>query len=226
MVKAVLSDIDGTLLQSNWLHAAAWKDAFAAAGVEVDLEEVRRQIGKGGDELIPVYLPWWKKDVLAEPLKTYRRFVFRQDYLKQVTPFPHVRELFEKMKEAGIRIALASSCDKAELEVYKSLAKITDLVEESSSADDAERAKPHPDIFAATLKKLGLKASEVLALGDTPYDVEAAGKIGIWTVAVTTGGWSVPELFEAGAIEVYRDVGELLDKLPQSAFLRESYGAL
>ncbi len=206
MVKAVLCDIDGTLVESNWLHAAAWRDAFAVADIVVDLEDARRQIGKGGDELIPVFVPWRKRKAIEEPLKAYRQFIFRKDYLHQVKPFPKVRELLERMKEKGIAISLASSAHKSELDVYKKIANIEDLVEESSSADDAKRSKPHPDIFEATLKKLGLSPKEVLALGDTPYDAEAAGKASILTVGVTTGGWSEKELLHAGCIEVYKDV--------------------
>lgn len=220
MVEAVLCDMDGTLVQSNWLHASAWKDAFAAIGIELELEEIRRQIGKGGDELIPVFVPWWRRSAVEEPLKTYRKFIFQQDYLSQVKPFPKVRDLLLRLKEAGIRVSLASSADKEDLEIYKKIANMQDLVEESSSATDSEHSKPHPDIFEATLKKLGLPASKVLALGDTPYDAEAAGKAGISTVGVTTGGWSKPELLEAGCIEVYTDVAELLDRFDNSAFLR------
>ncbi len=212
--------MDGTLVQSNWLHASAWKDAFAAIGIELELEEIRRQIGKGGDELIPVFVPWWRRSAVEEPLKTYRKFIFQQDYLSQVKPFPKVRDLLLRLKEAGIRVSLASSADKEDLEIYKKIANMQDLVEESSSATDSEHSKPHPDIFEATLKKLGLPASKVLALGDTPYDAEAAGKAGISTVGVTTGGWSKPELLEAGCIEVYTDVAELLDRFDNSAFLR------
>ena len=127
-----------------------------------------RQIGKGGDELIPVFVPWWKRKAIEEPLKAYRQFIFRQDYLHQVKPFRKVRELLEQMKEKGIAISLASSAHKSELDVYKNIANIEDLVEESSSADDAKRSKPHPDIFEATLKKLGLSPKEVLALGTLP----------------------------------------------------------
>jgi beta-phosphoglucomutase-like phosphatase (HAD superfamily) len=90
MVKAVLCDIDGTLVQSNWLHAAAWRNAFAVADIVVDLEDARRQIGKGGDELIPVFVPWWKRKAIEEPLRAYRQYIFRQDYLHQVKPFPKV----------------------------------------------------------------------------------------------------------------------------------------
>ena len=220
MVKAVLCDIDGTLVESNWLHAAAWKDAFAVAGIELELEEVRRQIGKGGDELIPVFVPWWKRKWMEEPLKKYRKHVFQTDYMGQVKVFPKVRDLMLRMREAGVRVSLASSADGDDVEKYKKLARIEDLVEENSSADDAKRSKPHPDIFEATLKKLGVKASEALALGDTPYDAEAAGKAGVWTVGVMTGGWSEKDLMDAGCVEVWKDVGELLDHFDESAFLR------
>lgn len=220
MIKAVLSDIDGTLVESNWLHAAAWRDAFAAMGINLDVEEVRRQIGKGGDELIPVFVPWWKRRAVEDPLKAYRKFVFEADYMGKVKPLPHVRELMQRMKQAGIKVALASSAKKDELEEYKKIANIEDLVDENVSADDADRAKPHPDIFRASLDKLGVKAAEALALGDTPYDAEAAGKADVWTVGVTTGGWSEKELLDAGCIEVWKDVGELLDNFDRSAFIR------
>lgn len=197
LIEAVLCDIDGTLVESNWLHAAAWKDAFAVVGVEIEMEEIRRQIGKGGDELIPVFVPWWRRKAVEEPLKAYRKLLFQQDYLPKVVPFPKVRDLMLRMKAEGIRPSLASSADKEELEVYKKIAGIEDLVEESSSASDADRSKPHPDIFEATLKKLGLKPEKTLALGDTPWDAEAAGKAGVWTVGVTTGGWSEKELLGA-----------------------------
>jgi HAD superfamily hydrolase (TIGR01509 family) len=219
MVEAVLCDIDGTLVQSNWLHAAAWKDAFAVVNIQLELEAIRRQIGKGGDELIPVFVPWWKRPMIEEPLKAYRKFIFQHDYLPKVEPFPGIRDLFLRMKASGMRPALASSADKDELDAYKKIANIADLVEESTSADDADRSKPHPDIFEATLSKLNAKPSNVLALGDTPYDAEAAGKAGIRAIGVTTGGWSKADLLEAGFIEVYKDIAELLEKFDQSALI-------
>lgn len=94
------------------------------------------------------------------------------------------------------------------------------MIEESSSADDTERAKPHPDILEATLKKLGSSPCKALALGDTPYDAEAAGKAGISTVGVTTGGWTKEELLEAGCVEVYTDVAELLERFEESILVR------
>jgi HAD superfamily hydrolase (TIGR01509 family) len=220
MVKAILCDIDGTLVQSNWLHAEAWQIALREIGVDVPLEDLRRQIGKGGDQLVPVFVPWWKQRQVKKPLEEFRKFVFQTDFLPRVEPIPRVREFLLRLKEAGVRLALASSASKEDLTIYKKIANIEDLIEEESSADDADRSKPHPDIFQATLKRLGLKPDEALALGDTPYDAEAAGKAGVWTIGVTTGGWSKEDLVAAGCIEVYQDVGELLDRLHDSALMR------
>ena len=219
MVEAILCDMDGTLVESNWLHAAAWKDAFAIVHIDLELEDVRRQIGKGGDELIPVFVPWWKRTMIEEPLKAYREFVFRQDYLHKVKPFPRIRDFFLHLRDTGIRSALSSSAKKRDLDDYMRIADIADLVDQITSSDDADRSKPHPDIFQSTLKKLSLKPSQVLALGDTPYDAESAGKAGVRTIGVTTGGWSERELLEAGCIEVYKDVADLLDRFDRSALM-------
>ena len=114
-VHAVLSDIDGTLVDNNWLHASAWKDAFAVIDINLSLEDVRRQIGKGGDELIPVFVPWWKRKAVEQPLKKYREYIFRTEYLPQVKPFPHVRELLQRIKKSNIKVALASSAHQQDL---------------------------------------------------------------------------------------------------------------
>jgi HAD superfamily hydrolase (TIGR01509 family) len=217
MVEAVLCDIDGTLIQSNWLHASAWKDAFEVAGINLDVDAIRRQIGKGGDELIPVFVPYWRRRILEEPLKAYRKLLFRSQYLDQVKPFPNTRELFHRMKKAGIKTALASSANEEELGTYKALARISDLVDVSITADDVDRSKPHPDIFETALRKVGAKPSSVLALGDTPWDAESAGKAGIRTIGVTTGGWTHQELYDSGCIEVYKDISDLLQNFDRSA---------
>lgn len=221
MVKAVLCDIDGTLVQSNWLHAEAWQRGFAAMGINLQLETVRRQIGKGGDELIPVFVPWWKRQAVEEPLKTYRDWIFRADFLSQVEPLPRVREFAEELKRRGIRLALASSAKKPEIQDYKRIMHIEDLVDDETSADDVDRAKPHPDIFSAALKRLGLEPKDCIAIGDTPYDAESAGKAGIRTIGVETGGWTHDELMDAGCVEVYPSVADLLEQLDKSAIIRE-----
>jgi HAD superfamily hydrolase (TIGR01509 family) len=219
MVEAVLCDIDGTLVQSNWHHAAAWRDAFAVADIPLDVEQVRRQIGKGGDQLIPVFVPWWKRKVIQEPLEAYRKHIFHADYFHKIEPIPKVRDLLQRMKDSGIRVALASSADPEDLDTYKKIAGIEDIVEKSSSAGDARHSKPHPDIFDAALRKLRLSPNRVLALGDTPWDAEAAGNADIRTIGVTTGGWSKQDLLAAGCIEVYKDAAALLENFQQSAFI-------
>lgn len=220
MVEALLCDIDGTLVQSNWLHAEAWQVAFGAMGIHLEREDVRRQIGKGGDELIPVFVPWWKRDQVEQPLKAFRKYIFQQDYLSQVEALPKVREFLLRLKEAGIRLALASSADKDDLEIYKRIAHIEDLIEEQTSATDASKSKPHPDIFEATLDRLGLPAKKCMALGDTPYDAESAGMAGVRTIGVTTGGWSKQELLDAGCIAVYESVADLLEHFEDSPLVR------
>ena len=221
MVEALLCDIDGTLVQSNWLHAEAWRLAFAGMGIQVEQEAVRRQIGKGGDELIPVFVPWWQRKQVEQPLKRYRKFIFQQDFLPQVKPLPQAREFLERVRKAGIRPALASSADKDDLLVYKKIVGMEDLIDEETSASDADRAKPYPDIFTAALERLKLPAHKCMALGDTPYDAEAAGEAGLRTIGVTTGGWSCAELLEAGCVEAYESVAELLAHFEESALVRE-----
>jgi HAD superfamily hydrolase (TIGR01509 family) len=219
-IEALLCDIDGTLVESNWLHAAAWKDAFAAMNVHLELEEIRRQIGKGGDQLVPFFVPWWKQPIVQEPLEAYRKFVFQSHYLPKVKPFPQVREFLLAVQQHGIHIALASSASAEDLATYQKIAGIEDLVEKSTSSDDTSRSKPHPDIFTAALKKLGVAAKHTIALGDTPYDAEAAGKAGISTIGVCSGGWTESELLIAGCIEVYKDVADLLEHFESSALTR------
>jgi HAD superfamily hydrolase (TIGR01509 family) len=210
--------MDGTLLDSNALHAKAWQKTFEHFGISTSFDEVIHQIGKGGDHLIPVFVPEADRERLSKPLQEYRKRLFRSEYLPLVKPFPKARDLLLKMKAAGIRIAIASSSNKEDLKKFEEIASITDLVDEETSADDAERSKPAPDIFQATLDRLGLPADQVLALGDTPWDVQAAAKAQVRTVAVTSGGWSEQDLLQAGAIEVYKDVAELADKFEESAF--------
>lgn len=221
MIDALLCDIDGTLVHSNWLHAEAWQIAFAAIGIELDLEDVRRQIGKGGDELIPVFVPWWKRMQVQQPLKEYRKYIFKTDFMSRVQPLPGARELVQKLVAAGIRPALASSANKEDLGTYKRIIGVEDLIDEETSADDTEHAKPHPDIFSAALSRLKLPPERCMALGDTPYDAEAAGLAGLRTIGVTTGGWSHQELSAAGCVEVYESVAELLEHFEESALVRE-----
>jgi HAD superfamily hydrolase (TIGR01509 family) len=225
MLKAVIFDIDGTLVDSVDFHARAWQETFRRYGREVPFEAVRHQIGKGGDQLMPVFLPEDEIAERGEEIETFRKELFRREYLPSVQAFPAVRDLFERLRHDGKRIALASSAKGDELERYQTVAGIADLIEVATSSDDAERSKPHPDIFRAALQRLGhVRPAEVLVIGDTPYDAEAAGRAGLRTIGVLCGGFPEDELRAAGCVAVYRDPQDLLDRYDVSP-LRETPAA-
>ncbi|QDV39578.1 Phosphoglycolate phosphatase (plasmid) [Tautonia plasticadhaerens] len=190
VIRGMIFDIDGTLVDSVDLHARAWQETFRHFGHEIPYDRVRAQIGKGGDQLMPALLP---EDVVrdrGEQIEAYRGDHYKRVYLPEDLAFPSVRELFERLRADGKRLALASSARGDELEAYNRITRVGDLIEAESSSDDAERSKPHPDIFQAALGRLGgLGPDEVLVVGDTPYDAEAAAKAGIRTVGMTCGGW-------------------------------------
>jgi HAD superfamily hydrolase (TIGR01509 family) len=226
LIKAVIFDVDGTLVDSVDLHARSWQEALAHFGKREDYERVRYQIGKGGDQLMPVFLSREELDEFGEKLEEYRGELFKRDYLPRVEGFPAVRELFERVKRAGLQIALASSAKADELKAYKKIARIEDLVEEETSADDAEKSKPHPDIFEAALERLkGVSPSEAVVVGDTPYDAEAAGKAGIKTVGFLSGGFPEADLLAAGCVRVYRDAAHLLAEYDSSPLAAPTSGA-
>jgi HAD superfamily hydrolase (TIGR01549 family) len=211
VIKAVIFDVDGTLVDSVDLHARAWQEAFARFGRHFDFERVRYQIGKGGDQLMPVFLSEEELDEFGEELEEYRGELYKREHLPHVKAFPDVRALFRRVKDEGLQIALASSARAEELKTYKKLARIEDLVEEETSADDAEKSKPHPDIFVAALERLGdVRPSEAVVVGDTPYDAQAAGKAGVKTIGLLSGGFPEEDLRAAGCDPIYRDAADLL----------------
>jgi HAD superfamily hydrolase (TIGR01509 family) len=174
-------------------------------------------MGKGGDQLMPVFCSREELDEFGEELERHRVELFAGRYLSRVRPFPRVRELFERLKADGLQIALASSAREEELERHKKSLRVEDLLEAATSADDAERSKPHPDIFQAALAGLdGVRPEEAIVVGDTPYDVEAAAKAGMRTVGLLSGGFGEEALRGAGAVAIYRDVSDLLDHYEES----------
>ena len=222
LVKAVIFDIDGTLVDSVDLHAAAWQQAFAKFGQQIPFERIRQQIGKGGDQLIPVFLSREELDRFGKQLEEYRSDLFKREYLPRVRPFPLVRELFERIRHDGKRVTLASSAKQDELAVYERIANIEDLVEAAASADDVERSKPHPDVFEAALERLGdVEPAEAIVVGDTPYDVEAAARAELRTMAVLCGGFPEAELRAPGCIAIYRDPADLLARYEESPLARD-----
>jgi HAD superfamily hydrolase (TIGR01509 family) len=221
MSRAVIFDVDGTLVDSVDLHARAWQEAFRKFGREIEFQKVRQQIGKGGDQLMPVFFSREELDQFGDEMEKHRGELYKRAYMSHVRPFPKVRELFERIRRDGHRIALASSAKEDELGVYKDLANISDLVEEETSKDDVAKSKPHPDIFAAALARLGdVDASRAVVVGDTPYDAEAAGKLNLKTVGVLCGGFPEAELRGAGCVAIFRDPADLLARYEQTPLSR------
>ena len=218
-IKAVLFDIDGTLIDSNELHVAAWLEAFSAAGLRFDAQTVRTQIGKGTDMLVPALVPNASDD-LIESLGEAHGSIFKARYLEQAKPFRGARELLLHVDRVGKAVALASSASQAELDYYVSLLDVKAIVAASTTSDDVETSKPAPDIFGVALEKLSFTAAQAIAVGDTPYDIESAGKCGIAAVAVRSGKFSDDALQGAGAVALYDDVAALLADFDASPLAR------
>jgi HAD superfamily hydrolase (TIGR01509 family) len=211
MTRAILFDVDGTLIDSNDLHAAAWREAFLHFGVDLPLNEIRQQIGKGGDNLIPTLLPHNLVEERQQEIEDYRSDLFKRNYLPRAVPFPGVRELFERLYADGKKIVLASSAKGAEVDYHLGLIGAQDLVAATTSADDVEHSKPCPDIFAAALGKVApIGPGETVVVGDSPFDMQAAKKLGLATIGVRSGGFPDDVLLTAGADELHDNPQELL----------------
>ena len=209
-ITAILYDIDGTLVDSNDLHVLAWEQAFAGIGATFDRQTIHDQIGKGTDMLVPTLLPDLDDDAV-EKLGEAHGDIYKAKYLETARPFPGAHDLLARSHAAGQRVVLASSASSAELDHYLELLDAHELVETTTSSDDVENTKPAPDIFATALKKLGdVDPAQVIVVGDTPYDIEAAGKCGIAAVALRSGKFSDEMLREAGAVAIYDDAAALL----------------
>jgi membrane protein len=215
-IKAILFDIDGTLVDSNERHVLAWAEAFESVGLEFAHQDIHQQIGKGADMLIPALVPD-AADALRAHLETSHGEIFKRKYLEQITPFPKAHDLLAHVRSTGQEVVLASSASGPELEHYLDLLDVRRLVQATTSADDVAHTKPAPDIFAAALDKLEpLGAIDVAVVGDTPYDMEAACKCGIQPIGVRSGKFRDQDLISAGCTALYDDVGALLAGFEQS----------
>lgn len=212
-LKAVIFDIDGTLLDSNAAHAESFVAAFGKYGKNVEFADIICLIGMGADDILEKFLTKDEIEEFGEDLTEYRKRLFLEKYLPDIKVFPKVRELFERLKTDGFQTALASSASKEELERYLEILNISDLLDRETNADDAENAKPEPDIFLAAFGKLkNVEKNNVLIIGDTPYDAEAAVKAKIKIFGVTSGGWTRAKLLEKGCLEIYENTGEIFDQ--------------
>lgn len=201
----VLLDVDGTLVDSVWLHTVAWATAFARAGHDVPAHRIHPLVGMGADRMVA--------SVVGEPDPAIadahaELHLARRDELR---PLPGARDLVRRLHERGARPVLASSASEQELDVARAVLDVDRWVVGRTTSDDAERSKPAPDIFAAALAGADADAGHAVAVGDTSWDAEAAGALGVPFVGLETGGARRAELTRAGAAAVCTDPRDLLD---------------
>ena len=209
-IKAIFFDIDGTLIDSNDMHVLAWEEAFAGIGETFDRQAIHDHIGKGTDMLVPTLLPDLD-DAAVEKLGDAHGAIFKAKFLNEAKPFADAHDLLAHTHGLEQQVVLTSSASQAELDHYVDLLNAGDLVGAMTSSDDVERTKPAPDIFATALGKLtDIGAEEVIVVGDTPYDMQAANKAGIAAVALRSGKFADDTLWNAGAIAIYDDAAALL----------------
>lgn len=195
-MKAVLLDVDGTLLQSNVAHARSWADAFAERGYDIPTTRIVPLIGMGGDKLLDALAPGMgpADGGAGEAIAMRRSEIFRSRYLAGCRPTNGARALLLYLRDCGMRLVVASSAGGEELSGLLGAAQVADLIENAATTDDARHSKPDPDIVRAALRKAAVSPSDAIMLGDTPYDVAAARRAGVRVVAVRCGGWSEPHV--------------------------------
>ncbi len=218
MLKTIIFDVDGTLVDSNDAHARAWTRALAECGWDVSFDRVRPLIGMGSDKLLPTLIGIDAESLDGARIVKRRAAIFERDELPSLRPTRGARRLLGALAQARFKIAIASSAQKNELDKLLRVADATDLIEHATSADDAERSKPDPDIVRAALEQSGGSPEEAMMVGDTPYDVDAARRAGVKTIAFRTGGWSDDAL--KGAVAIYDDPLQLLEQLDASPLQR------
>lgn len=207
--RGVIFDIDGTLIDSNDAHTRAWLDVLAEGGQYVPYERVRHLIGMGSDKVLPELTGIDPNSEAAEQINARRLEIFERSYLPYLRPFPATRALAVQMRDDGLKLAVATSASGRLLSALLDIAEIRDLIDQATSTDDVTNSKPDPDIVRAALRRTGEPPERVLMIGDTPYDIEAARRAGVGTIALRCGGgWSEQDL--ADALAVFDDPLDLL----------------
>lgn len=202
----VLFDVDGTLVDTNYLHTLAWSRAFSDAGEWAPMNAIHRLIGMGGDQLVPQLLGHESPQAVAARPRRYRELV------GDARAFPGASQLLRRVRDSGSAVVLATSSPAAELVTLRTLLDADDAIDAQTNADDIQGSKPSPEVFVSAMRATSIDPALALAVGDSIWDIQAARSAGIACVAVESGGFSQHELSEAGALHVYRDVKEILDQ--------------
>ena len=202
----VLFDLDGTLVDTNYLHTLAWWRALRDAGEWAPMNAVHRLIGMGGDVLVPELLGHDSPEATSSRPRRYK------ELMDEARAFPGAADLLRRAHDLGLAVVLATSAPHDELEAVLQVLAVDDAIDGQTTADDVEGSKPSPEVFEKAMRSFSIDPARALAVGDSIWDIQAARAAGIGCVGVETGGFSQHELSEAGARAVYRDVKELLDQ--------------
>lgn len=217
--RAVLLDIDGTLVDSNDAHARSWVDGLGEASHHCPFEEVRPLIGMGSDKLLERLLGLKKESPEGEALARRIGEIFLERYLPGVKPFPGVRDLLLRLRKDGLQLVAATSAERDKLHRLLEIAGVADLISDTASSQDVANSKPDPDIIHAALEQCTCPPEQVVMIGDTPYDLEACARAGIPCIAFRCGGWSDADL--SGALAIYDGPADLLERYDASVFKAE-----
>ena len=201
VMRAVVFDIDGTLVDSTYLHTLAWWQALRSHGHDVPMAAVHRAIGRGGDRILDHLVPERDRtrddDLRDGHARRYAR------HRPELRPFDGASELLRACKDAGAAIGLASSASQEELDVLLGVLDCADVVDVATSSDDVDRSKPDPDVLQVVLDRLGVAPEAAVLVGDSVWDVLAAGRAGMRCIGVPCGGAGAGELLGAGAVSVH-----------------------
>ena len=210
MSSGVLFDVDGTLVDTNYLHVIAWWQALRSQGHGVAMAKLHRTVGQGSDQFVSSVLGHDDEKVADAHSDFYGQ------WKHQLVAFPGAAELLQLTKKSGLSVVLATSASEAEAEHLTAAIDADDSIDFVTTQADVDASKPNPDIVKTALDKAGLRADDAVFVGDTVWDVQAAAKAGVPCVCVLSGGIGAAELLDAGAIAVYRDVAQLVEEFDDS----------
>jgi HAD superfamily hydrolase (TIGR01509 family) len=214
-VSAVLFDVDGTLVDTNYLNVVAWWEAFAEAGHDVQMAKIHRAIGMGSDQLLGELLPADRDQAADDDIAAAHAALYSV-YWSRLRPLPGAARLLRACHEHGLRVVLASSAGPRELNVLRAALDADESIDAATSAGDVDASKPAPDLVQVGLQKAGTGPDGAVFVGDAVWDAQACKRAGVTCVGLLSGGTSEAELRDAGAVRVYPDPAELLAAFPAS----------
>jgi HAD superfamily hydrolase (TIGR01509 family) len=217
--QGILFDVDGTLIDSSYIHTIAWWGAFRQYGYDIPMASIHHFVGMGGDRLVDSLLPSGRDKSLDPEIMSSHGALYASHW-PALRAFDGAKDLLAQCHAAGLAVALASSARERDLQVMKATLDAEAFIDAATSSNDAEESKPAPDILVAALEAVGVEAENAIYVGDAVWDMKAAGALGIPAIGVTCGGVSAAELRDAGAVEVYEGPRDLLENLTSSVIGR------